>query len=92
MRRNCSKVCAGLAGGGAIDAEAAAFLRVVAALLGEAEGAQEDEEIGRFLLAEEIGAVLLHLLALGAAQEAAALGEGGDEGDGADAAALVAPR
>ena len=55
-------------------------------LLGVAEGAEEDEEIGVGFLAEEFVAVVFGLFAFAAAEEGAALGKGGDVGDGADAA------
>ena len=51
-------------------------------LLGEAVGADEGEEVGVGLLAEEIVAILLHLFALRALEQIAALGERGDQRDG----------
>ena len=79
----------GFSGGAWVDAEGGTFLGVEMVRLGEVEGAEVEEEVAFGDLAEGGEAILLHGFAVGASEEAAALGEGGDFDDGGDAVVIV---
>ncbi len=89
MREKLLPELAGLARRAGVHPESRATARIEVVLFRETKSAQQNEEIGFVFAPEKILTLVAHLFSLRAAEQVAALGEGGDERDAAHAALFL---